>query len=245
MTTRTLQGSSDCTFCEIINGASDVMDNNIHTESRYGVPYESRNFVAFPDGAPLSQGHTLLAPKSHNLSFSRLSETLRDEAIGEIHYLKNQLCKKFSNATPYFFEHGSTEADETLGCSTTHAHFHLLFVEDESLFCEWNGSGDFIKYPNISEVWTQMGEHDYYLFGRFGASVFAHTVIEDPSLKCRMFLRKLFANRMEQPDVADYLRFSQPEPRKGPLRKHPVTLYNQLDHIDQYENILDQVLISS
>lgn len=226
------ESNHHCNFCGIIKGNIDVFANNDFLNPHFNVPYETENVVAFPDGAPLTPGHTLIVPRAHSLSFARMDIQTQHDLLENIHNIKLGLEQWYPNAKPYYFEHGSCKEDERIGCSTTHAHFHILFASDR-LFRNWDSQDNFNIFSNLLHIWEEMDKSDYYLLGDFQGLVYGHKIREHSSLKCRMYLRKLFANLCGVPSLADYQRYTGEEATRDSLVKNPKEVMQALRDIDQ------------
>lgn len=227
-----------CAFCGIAEGQTDVFANNDFLDARFGMPYETETTVAFPDGAPLTPGHVLVVPRDHYLSFARMDSRSQRDVLEHIRRIKSELERRYPDANPYYFEHGSCEADEATGCSTTHAHFHVLFEPDD-LFDSWGSREAFTPYSSIRSAWAEMDESDYYLVGKFEGEVYGHKIVEHSSLKCRMYLRKLFADLSGRPSLSDYRRYTGENPTRDRLVDSPRDLFWTLRDIDEPKRVYE------
>lgn len=195
-----------CKFCGIIRGHVDLYESNPLIETEREIPYESTEFVAFPDAAPIGRGHFMIVPREHVLSVGRLDQRIRQHVIDTAEQLIDAIGTRFSELEPYCFEHGSSEGDETIGCSITHAHFHVFFAEVGLLTeFEWNEVYD--EFDGIMDAWRRFGRHDYYLLGKFNDPIYGHEILEDPELKCNQFLRKIVSEKLGHPELSDYRRY--------------------------------------
>lgn len=196
---------SSCEFCDITYCDSQIGSTNPLLEQEFTITFETDEFVVFPDAAPLGPRHALLVPREHVLSFARLPQQRRQRAREVIDYLFEHFPSPDDHA-PYLFEHGSREADESAGCGITHAHLHILFLPDGIL----DGQHDvthFDIYADLPAAFEELGQDDYYLFGRYQHPVRATAVEEATELKCSMFLRKWVAGQLGRPELADYRRY--------------------------------------
>lgn len=194
-----------CEFCRIVANESAVGDTNPYVKWDVSVPIETEAFSVFPDAAPLAPRHSLIVPKSHVLSFGRLTESRRGILTNLLSAIITEVSRP-ADHQPYVFEHGSTEADETAGCGITHAHLHFLYLPTD-LINDSEGIPHFDTYPSLTAVLEEFGSDDYYLFGRHGGPIHAMRVRENAELKCSMYLRKWLAKQLGRPDLADYRRY--------------------------------------
>lgn len=94
---------SKCIFCRIVSGVVPC-----HTIA------ESKDYIAFLDRAPLTEGHTIVVPKIH-------CETIWDTSEIGMYY---QFVQDVGN---HFRSKGFTYVDTmTLGRMVPHAHVHIL-----------------------------------------------------------------------------------------------------------------------
>lgn len=203
-----MSSENSCKMCDIMSGSIDVYESNALVEKGKEIPYESDEFAVFPDAAPLGYGHVLIVPKTHVLSMARLPKAKQRRSLS----LARAFVEHVSNGhdwaeyTPFFLEHGSCEEDQKVGCSITHAHFHVFFQHDDALD-DADVLADLTEFDGVEDAWDYAGESDYYLLGEFGTETYASKVSEAAELKCTMLLRKLFARQLDDPDIADYQRY--------------------------------------
>ena len=101
----------DCIFCKIIKG--EIPANKV---------YEDKEFLAFLDIKPISQGHTLVIPKVHCknlLSFPKSEETDLLEFIKKV----AAAVVKATNADGFNLGMNNGKA---AGQVIHHAHFHII-----------------------------------------------------------------------------------------------------------------------
>lgn len=216
----------ECRFCRIINGVDPLFKNNDFVGPYFGPPYTTDTFVVFPDGAPLTPGHVLIVPIEHTLSIARMDNSTRSEILTGIHRIRSILERRYPGQSAFYFEHGSCEEDEQTGCSTTHAHFHIV-IAPEDLLVDCSATDDFESVQTIPAAWDRVNRSDYYLFGRFDGPTYVHEIVEHSSLKCRMYLRKLFASQLGAQDLTDYRRYTGED-------RSPDSLINQLEGLYYY-----------
>jgi diadenosine tetraphosphate (Ap4A) HIT family hydrolase len=197
--------AEECSFCGIVHGSGEIGATNPELERQFDIPFQTSDFVVFPDAAPVAPRHSLIVPQKHVLSFARLNFDRQQATRRLVDYLTTHLSGP-EDHVPYIFEHGSKEADETVGCGITHAHLHILYIPVGCLN-DADHVNEFTEYSDVRAAWSALGEEDYYLFGRVGGTVRATVIREAAELKCSMFLRKWFASQMGRPDLADYRRY--------------------------------------
>ena len=100
-----------CPFCLIASGDSD-------TE----LIAESSKSVAFFDSYPISEGHTLLIPKKHEVNFFNLSEDERSDIWGLVNTVQKILNDMLN---PDGFNIG-VNVLEAAGQTIMHAHVHII-----------------------------------------------------------------------------------------------------------------------
>jgi diadenosine tetraphosphate (Ap4A) HIT family hydrolase len=194
----------DCSFCEIIHGRRDLFSTNPYVPRGLQIPMQTPNFVAFPDAAPLSEGHTLVVPREHSLSIAAMRRSVQEELLG----IAEQVCspRVSPGMIQYFFEHGSRTEDEMAGCSTTHAHFHLLEGR-AGLIESLKRDSSYRSFGSLTEAWATLAPDDYYLLGAKEEGILGTPIYEHPSLRCRLFMRTLFAAHSGRPELSNYRRY--------------------------------------
>ena len=101
--------SSDrCLFCDRIQTGALAAENELA--------------AAFPDGFPVSPGHTLIVPKRHETDFFALTNEERD-AIMTLATRQQQELAESTEATAFNIGvNAGSDAGQTIG----HAHLHLI-----------------------------------------------------------------------------------------------------------------------
>lgn len=219
-----------CRFCRIIKGVDPLFMNNDFVGPHLGPPYTTDTFVVFPDGAPLTPVHVLITPVEHTLSLARMNRSSRSEILAGIHRVRSILEERDPGRSAFYFEHGSCEEDEQTGCSTTHGHFHVVIAPDD-LLADCEATEDFESVQTIPDAWDRVNRSDYYMFGRFDGPTYVHEIAEHSSLKCHMYLRKLFASQLGAQDLADYRRYTGEDRTPDPLVNKPEELYHYLQQV--------------
>ncbi len=79
--------------------------------------------IAFLDGFPVTEGHTLIIPLRHVASFRDLD----DAEIAAVHRLARRLAQELLDADPSItgFNFGANDGPDA-GQSVFHCHFHLI-----------------------------------------------------------------------------------------------------------------------
>ena len=98
--------TSDCIFCQ--------PDRLILAQSALS--------LAFPDGFPVSKGHTLVVPKRHVVSLWEMTAEEYMDAFDLVRQVKKVLEEMFA---PQGFNVG-VNCGETAGQSVFHAHIHVI-----------------------------------------------------------------------------------------------------------------------
>ena len=103
--------TKECPFCLIAKGLTET---ELIAESEYS--------VAFADGFPLNEGHTLIIPRSHKSNLFELSSVERKDAwtlLDTVYEKISELLK------PDGFNVG-VNVSELAGQTIDHAHIHLI-----------------------------------------------------------------------------------------------------------------------
>ncbi|AVH59064.1 MULTISPECIES: HIT family protein [Streptomyces] len=116
---------------------------------------ETANFAMVVDISPLVEGHLLVVPKKHYLSFARAMLDYRHEAISVVQRARDWVRKTYGTVT--LFEHGST-AGQSGGACIAHAHIHVLPVESKRLVAVMQRDElELTALPDITS-WTEATE---------------------------------------------------------------------------------------
>ena len=101
---------SDCPFCQIIEDQSDrIVAQNEHA-------------IAIRDGFPVTEGHTLIIPKTHEGSYFNLPHTVQT-ALLELLSQQRELLSIELGAKD--FNVGINDGPDA-GQTVTHCHIHLI-----------------------------------------------------------------------------------------------------------------------
>lgn len=126
---------SQCPFCERIAGRDDL--------------YAATEFaVAFPDGYPVSDGHTLVVPKRH---VARAEQLERAEWAG-LFDLVREVSRELSGLPGVEGVNVGINSGEAAGQTVSHAHVHVIprrpgDVEDPRGGIRW-------VIPDRADYWT-------------------------------------------------------------------------------------------
>lgn len=100
-----------CLFCRII--AKEIPAE---------IVFENDYVVAFLDIGPVSEGHTLLIPKSHAENLSRGSEAEARELMGAVHFLAPKIMQAIgADGYNLGMNHGECAGQEVM-----HTHVHVM-----------------------------------------------------------------------------------------------------------------------
>jgi len=87
------------------------------------VVFESEHFAVLVDLAPLVEGHVLLVPKWHALSFGQVPEELWPELELTLEQTVRTVGRAYGS--PLVLEHGSSST-MTFSACVSHAHWHVV-----------------------------------------------------------------------------------------------------------------------
>ncbi len=116
----------DCIFCKII-------DESIPS---YTV-YEDDNVIAFFDILPISQGHTIIAPKNHVADIESMSEEDMCAMAGAIKKIGKAVMDGLNVKGYSVFMDNKSAANQHV----PHAHFHLVPRAEGDGLERWPQSG--------------------------------------------------------------------------------------------------------
>jgi len=116
-------GMDDCIFCKIIAG--DIPCHKI---------YENGEVLAFLDVNPLSDGHTLVIPKSH---FSTVDQCT-SEVLGSVASKLDKIAAAVVAATECDGYNILCNNGRAAGQVVEHVHFHVIpRMNDDRIFSQW------------------------------------------------------------------------------------------------------------
>lgn len=115
---RTLPAETDpnCPFCVESQRKANIADVG--------------SVVTFPDGYPVTRGHTLVVPKRHVADYFDLSDREQDDARQAIRVLRNRLLKTDDTITGF---NVGVNVGRSAGQTVMHCHFHLIPRRDSDM----------------------------------------------------------------------------------------------------------------
>ncbi len=102
---------SECPFCSIVSGLSDIEPLA-----------ESTHSVAFEDRYPISPGHALIVSRRHEADLFQLDREERADAWALVDSVQRSLVERLD---PDGFNVG-VNVSEAAGQTVEHAHIHLI-----------------------------------------------------------------------------------------------------------------------
>jgi len=102
---------TDCIFCKIVAG--EIPCHKV---------YESRDFLAFLDINPKSEGHTLVIPKKHYTDIFDIPEKTLEKLI----LITQKIAKRFKEARVVDGVNILHASGKSAQQTVLHFHFHLL-----------------------------------------------------------------------------------------------------------------------
>ena len=100
----------DCPFCQIIDDQSDR------------IAAQNEHAIAIRDGFPVTEGHTLIIPKTHEGSFFNLTDAVQT-ALLELLFQQRELLRKELGVKD--FNVGINDGPDA-GQTVPHCHIHLI-----------------------------------------------------------------------------------------------------------------------
>jgi len=97
-----------CPFCARIDSGDVTLDNDLA--------------VAFPDGFPISPGHTLIVPKRHEADFFALSVDEQEAILALTRIMRDRLDRELHPSAFNIGVNVGADAGQTVG----HVHLHLI-----------------------------------------------------------------------------------------------------------------------
>ncbi len=167
-----MNSSKICILCNVINNLAHNTNKRFENYNNFSSVFPEelvKNFPKvsdlwlIPDRAPVYEGHTLIVPQEHLLSFTRYK--CKKNLMDGINYLSNS----FSTPNFILFEHGTgVIKDEVVGCGNSiyHAHMHFIPIINNKKLASEAGLIQKI-YDNIlsefgSEVSVSVTSVDHY-----------------------------------------------------------------------------------
>ena len=111
----------NCSFCQIVS-CNEQQKRGSNALNCYPI-YETRNFLAFLDNNPLTEGHTVVIPKKHVRTVWELSPQLLSEYFEACRRIQQRYFEIDRSHPPYLLimQHTSIQ-----GQQHPHAHIHIL-----------------------------------------------------------------------------------------------------------------------
>ena len=100
----------DCVFCKIVNGEIPVEKI-----------YKNKNFIAFPDANPQTDGHTLIVSKKHFADVMEMPQELGGDLIDAVKKIAELRMKNGAEGFNLI-----TNCGKVAGQIVMHLHFHFL-----------------------------------------------------------------------------------------------------------------------
>jgi diadenosine tetraphosphate (Ap4A) HIT family hydrolase len=142
-----------------------------HGDPDSRVILESSNFALIADISPLVEGHTMLVPKMHYISFGRVPPKLWSELQVFSGKCIDLISTKYS--VPTVLEHGSSQSMRSSPC-ISHAHWHIV-PGAEHVVQVFEADG--LRGQRVLS-WTELhafSEKDYsYIYYRFQSDQIAY-----------------------------------------------------------------------
>lgn len=160
------------------------------------VVHQTEHFAVICDLAPLVEGHLLLLPKPHVVSFGRIASDLWRELLDLSAACETNLTSLYE--APIVLEHGSSTTEENSAC-VTHAHWHFLPTD---LNLQSRLEADGLKGKAISspqELSVVGGSDRPYIYYR-RASTNSMYVFDVGLRKGRQYIRSILGDRLGIPD---------------------------------------------
>lgn len=162
--------------------------------------HRARDLSVLSDLSPLVQGHLLIAPRKHYLSFGYAMQDLGEHVRSLLAVLLPQYQKTFGPAT--ILEHGSSTDMLTSAC-ISHAHWHIVPVEGKAVADLLRRDGLLpIQLSDITELDEFSVTDSSYFYCSFGSFHLAYRT--RPELP-RQYLRLVVARLLGIPEpLHDY-----------------------------------------
>ena len=191
---------NNCRFCDIING-------RYHYEG-IDEPFASNdNFIAIASIGALTEGWSLIIPKTHQLSMRSVYDN-RDIA-GLINSILPPLMEKYGSLVA--FEHGANKEGSITACGTDHAHLHIVPL-GISLIPDLDSSGLKWIHCHTNEIASKSENHEYLFYSELSAT----GTWQDPvgylhvlDYPISQFFRQIIAKHLGVIEMSDYKRFPQ------------------------------------
>jgi diadenosine tetraphosphate (Ap4A) HIT family hydrolase len=120
-----LEQAVSCTFCDQFRDMYNFGILEQYIGQWHRIVWQTSDFVIVPSVGPLTEGHVLVIPRQHYLSFRSLPGHLHDDAVDVLNVVGTVVESCYG---PFVcFEHGSVgDSVISSGASTVHAHLHIV-----------------------------------------------------------------------------------------------------------------------
>jgi len=153
----------------------------------------TENFCVMPSIGPLTEGHLLILPKEHYLSYAHIP-IVRYNELGQIKSATKLLLQEVYHC-PVFFEHGPMSETLRGGCCYDHAHIHAIPLKID-IEDEFHGFGFTPrKIDKLEGLIQQKDRNMPYLFFE---NQYGEKFVCDAPIVESQFIRKLLAIKAEK-----------------------------------------------
>ncbi len=164
----------------------------------------NEEYMAVASIGALVEGWTLIIPQVHQLSM--IDHYERSEFELFVRKVIPPLVDRYGSLIS--FEHGSNKEGSITACGTDHAHLHLVPFTG-TLIPDLNNSGLKWEHCLSSEIAGKAGKNEYLFYTELDSKKWRNPngylhVLEQP---ISQFFRKLIADRIGCPDMANYRDF--------------------------------------
>lgn len=117
-----------CSLCREINSETipfGYEQYNLLIKNKLNIIAQNNSFTLIPSIGPLNNGHILIVPNRHILSFAEL----KSEELQDLLDIKNKIINYnnlFYGLPVEFFEHGTGISNNYCGSCISHAHLHCV-----------------------------------------------------------------------------------------------------------------------
>jgi diadenosine tetraphosphate (Ap4A) HIT family hydrolase len=201
--------AEQCSFCREFGdpvGASPLLQSlGLELESR--IVRQTAHFAVVPTIGQLLEGHLLILPKAHYLSFGHVPQDLVEEYLSLKQQVWSAVLAEYS-VPPIMFEHGEAAEKRRAGGSVDHAHMHMVPTSADLLSII---RSDFVGRPigSVTDLHCQAACGIPYLYyeDASGQSYVFDVSVELPS----QYLRRLLAKQLGVSDRWNWRVFPEVE----------------------------------
>lgn len=187
---------SICPFCKELEVNYFEFQNQRY-ENR--ILFESENFVVIPSLGQIIEGYLLIMPKKHYIGIGHLPKKLYPEL--------ELICKKVKQVLKevygpsLIFEHGTVSEKKKGGCCISHAHFHVIPIQDE-IFSEISRVFISSKIKTLSPLKEKFNKQQPYFF--YQSNTDERYLFEIPDIVPSQYIRKLIALKVGKENEWDW-----------------------------------------